>query len=86
MKDLGPAKQIIGMKTTRDGKNGNFWLTQVKYIEKVLERFYMNKAKLVSTPLANHFKLSLKQSPTSEKEKDEMKKVPYASAVGGLIL
>ena len=85
MKDLGPAKQILGMKITSDRKKGKLWLSQERYIEKVLERFNMRKAKPVSTPLANHFKLSSKQSLASEKEKDEIKYVPYASAVGSLM-
>ncbi|KAL5578011.1 hypothetical protein UlMin_019710 [Ulmus minor] len=45
----------------------------------------MNKAKAVSTPLAIHFKLTSQQCPTSEKEKEEMSKVPYSSAVGSLM-
>ncbi|PKI67513.1 hypothetical protein CRG98_012097 [Punica granatum] len=45
----------------------------------------MGNAKPVSSPLASHFKLSSKQCPTSEKEKEEMKKVPYSSAVGSLM-
>lgn len=45
----------------------------------------MHKAKSVSTLLAEHFKLSTKQSLTSEKEKEEMKTTPYTSAVGSLI-
>lgn len=49
---------------------------------KLLERLNMHKVKLVSTPLVGHyFKLSLKQSPTSEKQEEEMKTIPYASAV-----
>jgi len=85
MKDLGPARQILGMKISRDRKNGRLWLSQESYIEKVLDRFNMSKAKPVSSPLAGHLKLSSKQSPTSEKENEEMKKVPYASAVGSLM-
>ena len=85
MKDLGPAKKILGMSITRDRKNGKLWLSQQKYIEKVLERFSMSNSKPVSTPLASHFKLSSQQCPTSEKEKAEMKKIPYASAVGSLM-
>ena len=27
MKDLGPAKQILGMEITRDGKNRRLWLS-----------------------------------------------------------
>ena len=85
MKDLGPARQILGMKISRDRQNGKLWLSQEKYIEKVLNRFNMSKAKEVSTPLAGHFKLNIKQCPTSEKDKEDMKKVPYASAVGSLM-
>ena len=44
MKDLGPAKQILGMKISRDRKNGKIWLSQKRYIEKVLKRFKMRKA------------------------------------------
>ena len=66
------------MRILRDKKNKKLWLSQEKYIEKVLERFNMGSSKLVSTPLAGHFKLSSKQCPTSEKDKKEMKKVTYA--------
>lgn len=37
------------------------------------------------TPLAPHFKLSGKQSPTTAEEKAHMERVPYASAVGSLM-
>jgi hypothetical protein len=85
MKDLGPAKQILGMKISRDRKKGKLWLLQESYIKKVLDRFNMCKAKPVSSTLTGHLKLSSKENPTSEKEKDEMKKMPYASAVGSLM-
>jgi hypothetical protein len=58
MKDLGAAKNIIGMRITRDKKNRKLTLSQGEYIEKVLERFRMQNAKPVSTPLARHFKLT----------------------------
>ena len=45
----------------------------------------MNEAKPVSTPLGSHFKLSKKQSPKTEKERDYMSKVPYTSAIGSLM-
>jgi len=45
----------------------------------------MNKAKIVSTPLTLHFKLSSRQAPSNDKEKDDMQHVPYASAVGSLM-
>ncbi|KAI4346140.1 hypothetical protein L6164_013215 [Bauhinia variegata] len=85
MKDLGVAKQILGMKIIRDRKNGKLWLSQQKYIEKVLERFNMGNAKPVGTPLAGHFKLSKKQCLTGKIGREEMEKVPYAFVVGSLM-
>jgi len=72
------------MKIVRDRKNEKLWLLQQKYIEKVLERFNMKNFKPV-TPLACHFKLSSKDCPTNEYEKEEMQKIPYSSAVGSLM-
>jgi hypothetical protein len=73
------------MKISHDRKKGKLWLSQESYIENVLDMFNMSKAKPMSSTLAGHLKLSSKQSPTNEKEKDEMKKVPYALSVGSLM-
>jgi ATP-binding cassette subfamily B (MDR/TAP) protein 1 len=85
MKDLGLAKQILGMKITCDRKKEKLWLSQEIYVQKILERFNMSNFKPVCSPLASHFKLSSKQCPSSDEERDEMEKVPYASAVGSLM-
>ena len=85
MKDLGVAKQILGMRITRDRKNRKLTLSQSEYIEKVLERFKMQDAKPVSTPLASHFKLTKEMCPKTQEEIDYMSKVPYSSAVGSLM-
>uniref|UniRef100_A0A3Q7HAA4 Reverse transcriptase Ty1/copia-type domain-containing protein n=1 Tax=Solanum lycopersicum TaxID=4081 RepID=A0A3Q7HAA4_SOLLC len=85
MKDLGPAKQILEMKISRDRSAGTLNLYQELYIEKVLSRFWVNDAKPRTTPLANHFKLSKEQSPKTAEECDHMALVPYASTVGSLI-
>ena len=69
MKDLGSASQILGIKISRDRTNGKLWLSQKSYIEKVLDKFNMGKAKPVSSPLRSHLKLNSKHSPSSEKEK-----------------
>ncbi|GJT75151.1 retrovirus-related pol polyprotein from transposon TNT 1-94 [Tanacetum coccineum] len=45
MKDLGPAKQILGMSIIRDRMKGTLRLSQEKYIGKVLEKFNMKDAK-----------------------------------------
>ena len=40
------------MKISRDRKNRKLWLSQESYIDKVLERFNMSKAKVVFSPPA----------------------------------
>ena len=45
----------------------------------------MEKAKPVSTPHAMHMKLSISQCPSTEEDKEYMRKVPYSSAVGSLM-
>ena len=60
-------------------------LSQGEYIENVLERFRMQNEKPVSTPLANHFKLSKETCPKTREEIEYMSKVPYSSAVGSLM-
>ena len=73
------------MKIVRDRKAKKIWLSQEKYVERVLERFNMRDAKPVSTPLASHFKLSKSLCPSTQKGREEMAAVPYSSAVGSLM-
>lgn len=86
MKDLGPAQHILGMRIMCDRKNKRLWLSQEKYIKKVFDRFNMKDAMPVGTPFAAHFKLSTELCPSDDKEKEEMSKIPYASAVGSLMM
>ncbi|KAG7950469.1 hypothetical protein I3843_13G114100 [Carya illinoinensis] len=85
MKDLGAAKQILGMRIIRDMTNDSLKLSQEEYVKKVLRRFNMDKAKPVSTPLASHFRLTKDQSPKTEEEQECMNRIPYASAIGSLM-
>ena len=85
MKDLGAAKKILGMRITRDKKNCKLTLSQGEYTEKVLERFRMKNAKLVSTPLAIHFKLIKEMCPKTQEDIEYMSRVPYSSVVGSLM-
>ncbi|KAG8496414.1 hypothetical protein CXB51_007522 [Gossypium anomalum] len=85
MKDLGPAKKILGMEILRDRKTSKLYLSQKGYIEKLLCRFNMRSAKPLSTPLAAHFRLSSALSPQSDDEIEYMSHVPYSSAVGSLM-
>ena len=85
MNDLDIAKKILGMEIRRDRDAKRLWLSQAGYEKKVLERFSMENAKQVSTPLANYFRLSTSQCPRIVKETEDMSKVPYASAMGCLM-
>jgi hypothetical protein len=51
----------------------------------VLERFKMQNAKLVSTLLASHFKLTKEMCSKTHEEIEYMSKVSYSSAVGSLM-
>ena len=66
MKDLGTTKKILGMEILRERALGRLWLSHSGYVRKVLERFNMENAKPISTPLANHFRLSTTQCPKTD--------------------
>ncbi|KAH9687674.1 hypothetical protein KPL70_014852 [Citrus sinensis] len=85
MKDLGYARKILGMEIRRNRSKGIMFLSQEKYLRKVLETFDMSKAKPVQLPLASHFRLSNLQCLQTEAEKQDMASVPYANAVGCLM-
>ena len=77
MKDLGNAKQILGMNISRNREKSSILLNQKSYILSVLKFFFMEDAKLVSVPVAAHLQLSKDQSPKTVSEKAKMEKVPY---------
>lgn len=83
MKDLAVVKQILRMKIKR--KDGILTLSQEEYVKKVLNRFHLASGKLMSTPLAYHFKLSKEHSLTTKQERDHIAKVPYTSPIGSLM-
>ena len=45
----------------------------------------MNNEKPVSTPLGQHFRLSITQAPETHEEKRFMERIPYASMVGSVM-
>ncbi|XP_068666375.1 probable 1-deoxy-D-xylulose-5-phosphate synthase, chloroplastic [Aristolochia californica] len=65
------------MRITRD--TDVLELSQEEYLKKVLRKFNTNDEKLVSTPLARHFRSS------KEQDRASMASVPYASAIGSLM-
>ena len=77
MKDLGNAKQILGMNISRNREKSSILLNQKSYILSVLKKFSVQNAKPASIPLAAHFQLCIDQSPKTVSEKAKMEKVPY---------
>ncbi|RVW67653.1 Retrovirus-related Pol polyprotein from transposon TNT 1-94 [Vitis vinifera] len=75
------AKRILGMEIERDRSKRVLRLSQKSYISKVLSRFEMNNVKTVSTPLGQHFRLSITQAPETHEEKRFMERIPYASMI-----
>jgi transposase InsO family protein len=85
MKDLGEAKNFLGMRITRDRRQGKLRLDQETYIRDILKRFNMSDCKPVATPLDVNQKLTKEMEPKSKEEINEMRNIPYREAVGSLM-
>jgi hypothetical protein len=85
MKDLGDASYVIGIEIHRDRQHKILRLSQKAYIEKVLERFRMGDCKSSVAPITKGERFSKDQCLKNELEQQQMKSIPYASAVGSLM-
>ena len=85
MKDLGNANYVLGIQILRDRKNRVLALSQATYIDKVLTRFSMQNSKKGLMPTRHGIILSKKECPSTPQEIEDMRHVPYASAVGSLM-
>ena len=85
MKDLGQESYALRIQTIRDRKNRLLALSQASYIDKVLARFSMQNSKKGQLPTRHGIVLSKEQCPTTPQEEEDMRRVPYASAVGSLM-
>lgn len=85
MKDLGPAKRILGMDILRDREKGVLTLSQGSYLCKVLWNFMMEESKPVSTPMGSHFKLSSTKAELKSEIQEVIESIPYSSAVDSLM-
>ncbi|KAH9704893.1 Integrase catalytic domain-containing protein [Citrus sinensis] len=59
MKDFGPTKRILGVEMVKNRTTRTLFMSQEKYVKKVLEKFGMLNCKPVSTPMAAHFRPDL---------------------------
>lgn len=85
MKDLGKTKFCLGLQIEHQ-RNG-ILVHQSTYTEKVLSKFYMDKAHPLSSPMVVR-SLDPNKDPFRPREKDEEilgPEVPYLSAIGALM-
>ena len=73
MKDLGEAKECLGLEITRDRKQKGLWLAQQAYMAKIMGRFGMTDSKPVATPM---------EEPKSKNERLEVITDDDQDAVG----
>lgn len=87
LKDIGESKKILGIDIDRNRDQSLLYINQQAYCEKLINKFHLNEAKLVTTPIAQHFKLL---AANSSKEIDieqqkQMSTIPCSQAVGSLM-
>ena len=85
MKDLGKTRYCLGLQIEYFS-NGIF-VHQSTYTEKVLKRFYMDKAHPLNSPMIVR-SLEVDKDPFRPKEENEKllgPEVPYLSAIGALM-
>jgi len=85
MKDLGKTKFCLGLQIKH--VKGGIFVHQSNYTEKVLKRFYMDKAHPTSSPMIVR-SLNIKDDPFRQQEENERilgPEVPYLSAIGALM-
>ena len=85
MKDMGEASYVIGIEIFRDRSHGVLGLSQKAYINKVLERYRMDKSTASPVPIQRGDSFSQSQCPQNDLEHKEMENIPYASVVGSLM-
>ena len=85
MKDLGEAQYVLGIKIIQDRKNKIIAFSQENYIDSIFSKYNMQDSKKGFTPFRYGINLSQDQCPMRAEEKEHMKTVPYASAVGSLM-
>jgi hypothetical protein len=85
IKDLGDLSWLLGIEVKRDRVLRTISLSQRAYIERIIARFNLQDANALSTPLDPHHKLSLSQSPSTPRQFEDMRDVPYREAIGSLM-
>lgn len=89
IKDLGPARWLLGVELTRDRVNRTATLSQANYVDTMLTEFGMEHCKPKDTPLepgaAPLLRTTSDEPAPSQAEQEKMEKIPYRRAVGALM-
>ena len=85
MKDLGEATYILSIKIYMDRSRSLIGLSQSTYLDKVLKKFKMDQSKKGFLPMLQGVKLTQTQCPTTVEDREKMKVIPYASAIGSIM-
>ena len=85
MKDLGEAAYILGIKINRYRSRRLIGISQSTYLDKILNKFKMDQSKKGFLHVLQHVKLSQTQCPTTSEDREKMKVIPYASAIGSIM-
>jgi hypothetical protein len=84
IKDLGEASFVLDIEIHRDRSKGVLGLSQNAYIEKVLKKFSMHKCSASPALIVKGDRYRDFQCSRNQYELDQMKVVPYVSAVESL--
>ena len=85
MKDLGEAAYILGIKIYRDRSRRLIGISQSTYLDTISKKFKMDQSKKGFLPVLQGVKLSQTQCPTTVEDREKMKVIPYASAIGSIM-
>jgi hypothetical protein len=80
-----PAGRFLGMTIGRDREKGEMSISQPDFVDALLKKVKMEGCNPVGTPAEPGLPLTSNMSPQQEKEKEEMRSIPYKEAVGALL-
>lgn len=80
IKDMGKLHYFLGMKIVQNDQTGEVWVGQPAYTESLLQKFGMENAKPVNTPVDTSTKLV-----KATEDEDSVDQQLYQSAVGSLL-
>lgn len=84
--DLGPAKFALGIAISRDTSTKTISISQLAFIDRILERFHMSNSHPCDTPMIAGLQLRRpeKSSPVDPHIVEWMKHTPYCELISGL--